>query len=142
MSERTVTIVKVVHLGASMMGNSYYRLVLDDGTSLRTQINGSVNIGIENSENLNRPVVVTTTKAGRVYDIQPYTGAEIKYERGNIVKTFMGSGVVVRVDHKNAAEGGIMNYQVAVIEDGKIKNKLWYSNAELALIDNGTAEIS
>jgi hypothetical protein len=65
---------------------------------------------------------------------------EIKYERGNIVKTFMGSGVVLQVDTENARFGGVMNYQVAVIEDGAVKNKLWYSNAELTLIDNGTAK--
>jgi hypothetical protein len=65
---------------------------------------------------------------------------EIKFERGNIVKTYFGDGVVLHVDHDNAAGGGTMNYQVVVIEDGAVKNKLWYSNDELALIDNGTAE--
>lgn len=139
MSEKTVTIVKVVYIDTSRMGNPYYRLVLDDGTSLRTQINGSVNFGIDNSENLHRPVVVTTTKAGRVYDIRPYTGTEIKFQRGNIVKTFVGDGVVLHVDHDNAAEDGVMNYKVAIIEDGKIKHKLWYSNDELTLIDDGAA---
>lgn len=64
---------------------------------------------------------------------------EIKFERGNIVKTFMGDGVVLYVDHENAAEGGILNYEVAVIKDGKIEHKLWYGNDELTLIDNGAA---
>lgn len=68
--QQTVTITRVERLGFSVVGNPYYRLHLEDGTSLRTRVNGSINVGIENSENLNTPVVVEITKAGRVWNIK------------------------------------------------------------------------
>jgi hypothetical protein len=68
--QQTVTIVRTERLGTSVYGNPYYRLHLEDGTSLRTSVDSMINVGIENSENLNTPLVVETTKAGRVYNIK------------------------------------------------------------------------
>jgi len=64
-------ITRVERLGVSVYSNPYYRLHFKDGTSARTKINAMINYSVENSENLNRPVAVKTTKAGRVYDIRP-----------------------------------------------------------------------
>lgn len=67
---QTVTITRVERLGTSVYGNPYYRLHLEDGTSLRTSVDSMINYSIDNRENLNTPVMVKTTKAGRVYDIR------------------------------------------------------------------------
>jgi hypothetical protein len=131
-NERIVTIVKVERLGTSVYGNPYYRLHLEDGTSVRTQINASINFGIENSENLNRPVIITTTKAGRVYDIKP-AGTPILFKVGDKVRAdYHGMGDVLEVDHKNAAGGGVMNYRLNTGGE----THLWYSNDELTLVEN------
>lgn len=63
-------ITRVERLGVSMYGNPYFRLHFEDGSSARTSIDSMINYGVENSDNLNRPVVIKTTKAGRVYDIK------------------------------------------------------------------------
>lgn len=68
----------------------------------------------------------------------------ILYSVGNIVGVKWGAiqdlaGVVLEVDHENAAEGGTMNYKVAVIMDGEVINKHWFRNEELMLLDDGTA---
>ena len=52
-------------------------------------------------------------------------------------------GVVVDVDHDNAANNGVMIYQVQFTLEGKsLGESFWYSNDELTLVDSGTAEIS
>lgn len=48
-------------------------------------------------------------------------------------------GVILEVDHENAAKGGFMNYKVALIMDGEVKYKHWWRNHELTLLDDGTA---
>lgn len=67
----------------------------------------------------------------------------ILYSVGNIVSVKWGRlelpGVILEVDHENAAAGGIMNYKVAVIMDGEVKFKHYYMNEELTLLDDGTA---
>lgn len=67
-----------------------------------------------------------------------------EFERGNIVGITIGrfrgdAGVVVYVDHENAAAGGEMNYEIAVIHAGRVQEKSWYCNDELMLIDKGAA---
>ena len=68
----------------------------------------------------------------------------ILFERGNIVTVRWGyqsfAGVVIEVDHENAATGGKMNYRVAVIRNGKIESKLWHTSDDLTLLDDGTAK--
>lgn len=64
-------IMRVEHLGVSALGNSYYNVIFDDLTEARTRINGSVNIGIENSDLRDRAVAIFTTRAGRIWDIVP-----------------------------------------------------------------------
>lgn len=132
-NERPVTIVKIERLGTSIIGNSYFRLHLDDGTSVRTKINSMVNVGIENRDNLHRPVIITTTKAGRVCDIKP-AGTPILLKVGDKVSMsggFSGQGTIVEVDHENAAHGGMMNYYAFNGTD-----TFWYSNDELTLVEN------
>lgn len=67
----------------------------------------------------------------------------ILYSVGNIVSVKWGRlelpGVILEVDHKNAAIGGMMNYEVALIMDGEVKFKHWFANEELTLLDDGTA---
>lgn len=67
--QQTVTITRVERLGTSVNGNPYYRLHLEDGTSLRTSVDSMINYSVTNHENLNTPVIVETTK-GRVWDIK------------------------------------------------------------------------
>ena len=67
--KRVVTITETVHLGMSKNGNSYFRLVLDDGTLLRTKMDSYVNYDVQNSENIGRPVIVELTKGGRVESV-------------------------------------------------------------------------
>lgn len=142
-NERTVTIVRVERLGTSVYGNPYFRLHLEDGTSVRTQINSMVNVGIENSENLNRPVIITTTKAGRVYDVKS-AGTPILFKVGDKVALkvgdkvalhgfWFGEGVVKEVDYRSAAAGRMMIYYVAVDD-----NEFWFCNEELTFIENGS----
>lgn len=71
----------------------------------------------------------------------------ILYSVGNIVGVEWGAiqrlaGVVLEVDHENAAKGGTMNYFVALIRDGRVINKHWFQNEELMLLDDGTATSS
>lgn len=77
-----------------------------------------------------------------------YASTPVLFERGNIVRMTKSSpwsagsaGVVLYVDHDNAAEGGEMNYKVAVIEGGAVTHKLWFSNDQLELIDYGRYEL-
>ena len=68
----------------------------------------------------------------------------IEFNRGNIVSIAWGgsgllAGVVLEVDYENAAEGGKMNYHVALIWGGEVVLKQWYSNDDLTLLDDGTA---
>lgn len=77
-----------------------------------------------------------------------YTGTPIMFDRGNIVRmterapwSAGSAGVVLYVDHNNAADGGEMNYKVAVIEGGAVTHKLWFSNDQLELIDDGKYEL-
>lgn len=142
-NERTVTIVKIERLGTSVYGNPYFRLHLEDGTSVRTQIDSMVNIGIENSEYLNRPVIISTTKAGRVHDVKS-AGTPILFKVGDKVALkvgdkvalhgfWFGEGVVKEVDYRSAAAGRMMIYYVAVDD-----NEFWFCNEELTFIENGS----
>lgn len=77
-----------------------------------------------------------------------YTGTPVLFERGNIVRmtewapwSAGSAGVVLWVDRDNAADGGEMNYKVAVIEGGAVSSKLWFSNDQLELIDYGRYEL-
>lgn len=68
----------------------------------------------------------------------------ILYSVGNIVGVKWGTiqdlaGVVLEVDHENAAQGGTMNYKVALIMDGEVRFKHWFENEKLTLLDDGTA---
>lgn len=144
-NERTVTIVKIERLGTSVYGNPYFRLHLEDGTSVRTTIDAGINFSVENPENLNRPVIITTTKAGRVWDIQPVrkfssglfkVGDKVAFKVGDKValhRFWFGEGVMKEIDHKSAAAGRMMIYYVAVDD-----NEFWFCNEELALIENGS----
>lgn len=69
MSDQKV-ISRVERLGTSKNGNPYFRAHFTDGTSARTQIDSMVNYSIENSENIGVPVLLTLTKAGRIYGIK------------------------------------------------------------------------
>lgn len=60
----------VERLGASKNGNPYFRAHFTDGTSARTQIDSMINYSIENSENIGVPVLLSLTRAGRIYDIK------------------------------------------------------------------------
>lgn len=74
-----------------------------------------------------------------------YEPTLVLYSVGNIVSIKWGActlpGVVLEVDHENAALGGSMNYLVAVIRDGMVAHKHYFSNEELTLLDNGTAVV-
>jgi hypothetical protein len=136
-NERIVTIVRVERLGTSVYGNPYFRLHLEDGTSVRTQINASISYSVENRENLNRPVIISTTKAGRVYDVKS-AGTPILFKVGDKVEVSwsdLGEGAVTEVDHENAAAGHRMNYRVVVDDDD-----FWFSNEELTLVENDPTE--
>lgn len=68
----------------------------------------------------------------------------ILFSVGNIVSVKWGRlyaipGVILEVDHENAAQGGTMNYFVALIMDGEVRFKHWFRNHELTLLDDGTA---
>ena len=64
-------ITRVERMGVSMYGNPYFRLHFDDGSNARTQVDAMINYSVTNHENLNRPVSLKLTKAGRVFDIRP-----------------------------------------------------------------------
>ena len=69
----------------------------------------------------------------------------IKFSVGNIVGVTWGrieklAGVVLEVDHENAAKGGKMNYRVALIRDGAVVSKQWSENCQLTLLDDGAAK--
>lgn len=73
------------------------------------------------------------------------TPTPVLFAVGNIVSARWGRfhlpGVVLEVDHENAALGGTMNYVVALIMDGEVKFKHYFRNQELTLLDDGTAVV-
>lgn len=67
----TKTITRVERTGMSKNGNPIHEVHFDDGTSAKTEVDGSVNYMITNSDVRGVPVEVKFSKAGRVRDVRP-----------------------------------------------------------------------
>lgn len=64
---RVVRIVKVERTGTSVNGNPKHRVELDTGESFNTQIDASVNYGINNPDMFDQDVEITTEWGVIVY---------------------------------------------------------------------------
>lgn len=71
-AEGTISSLKL--LNSSVNGNPRYRVNLEGGAAMQTQSDASVNYAINNPEYRNVPVVLTTTKAGRIVGIRTQDG--------------------------------------------------------------------
>jgi hypothetical protein len=75
-TQQVLTIAKLERLKLSRMGNPRFRVTFTNGMVAQTQTDSSVGYSIENPEYRNVPVVVSFTRAGRIYgvDVAPKGG--------------------------------------------------------------------
>jgi hypothetical protein len=108
------TIGRVERLGVSACGNPYFAVHFADGTTARTRINSPINYGLESSGNLNVPVAVYTTKAGRVWDIVPLDKLKEDDSKYRWIvylnQPVFGSFDVERVESIEAAKAALVRY--------------------------------
>ena len=68
------TIAELKRLKLSASGNPRYRVTLVGGAVMQTQTDASVNYAMGNPEWHNVPVILTTTRAGRIVGIRTTDG--------------------------------------------------------------------
>lgn len=69
-TQQTLTIATLERLKLSAMGNPRFRVTFTNGLVAQTQTDSSVGYSIENPEYRNVPVVVSFTRAGRIYGVE------------------------------------------------------------------------
>lgn len=67
-------------MASSPNGNPRWRLFLKDGGTLTTQVDANVSYGINNPGMIGEPVIITMTKAGRVWAVENIAELEGKGE--------------------------------------------------------------
>ena len=71
MNAFTATILTIERERSSRNGNPRWRVTFDNGTSMRTEVDGSVGYGIENRENRAGPVDVWIDRRGNITYLRP-----------------------------------------------------------------------
>lgn len=66
---RTLTIESMKRLNLSAMGNPRFEVTFTDGSVAQTQTNSSVGYSIENPEYRGVPVLVSFTRAGKIFGV-------------------------------------------------------------------------
>lgn len=67
----TATIIALERLRLSVNGNPRFRVTFDNGTVAQTETDASIGYSIENPEYRDVPLRVFTTKAGRIWNLEP-----------------------------------------------------------------------
>lgn len=73
-TQQTLTIATLERLKLSAMGNPRFRVTFTNGLVAQTQTDSSVGYSIESPEYRNVPVVVSFTRAGRIYGMETAPG--------------------------------------------------------------------
>jgi hypothetical protein len=73
---KTYTIATLERLKLSTNGNPRFRVTFTNGLVAQTQTDSSIGYSIENPEYRDVPLVVSFTRAGRIYDLNVADGGE------------------------------------------------------------------
>jgi hypothetical protein len=80
-STTTGIIAHLERLSSSVQGNPRYRVTLEDGRVFTTQSDGQVGYLIGNPEYRGVPVMLSLTRAGRVFDVRAAVGLNTVAEK-------------------------------------------------------------